>query len=154
MLGMEPEAAIPGRTVESLLTQPDKVDLDSIAQHFVKLAGGPGAIAKLLYDEYRSADDGSPVRARIMEMILRAFTKLESKNSIPDDLSVMSDDDLERVLLRHIDRISGIGNGSLKTATTKKQAAAKAKEDLADLVASAGDAAADIADPPDRPSES
>ncbi len=112
--------AAPERIRGSLLNAPERVDLDAIAQHFVKLAGGPGAIGKMMYDEYAAAPEGSPVRARIMEMMLRAFTKLDAK-AIPDDLSTVSDEDLQRVLGAMTSRITGETNGHFGPAAAAEE---------------------------------
>lgn len=125
---MQPATQAPSdRIREALLTPPDKVDLDSIAQHFVKLAGGPGAIAKLLYDEYTAADDGSPVRARIMEMILRAFTKLEGRGAVLDDLSMLDDNDLERILRLQMSRL-GVDDGHVGSPAAAEEKAGSAEK--------------------------
>lgn len=81
---------------EALLSPPERADLDAVAQHFAVFAGGAQGMAKLLYDEYLHAEPGSPTRARVMEMMMRTFGKLDGRNT--DDLSLMGDEDLERLL--------------------------------------------------------
>lgn len=145
------------RTRASLLSSPERVDLDAIAQHFVKLAGGPGSIAKMLYDEYAAAGEGSPVRARIMEMMLRAFTKLDAK-SVPDDLSTVSDEDLQRVLDATKARITGTPHGSQQPATSAAAAGPRGAKNTAEEAgkadATSGDRnTSDHRDPPDPPAQ-
>lgn len=89
---------------EALLSPPERADLDSVAQHFASIAGGARAMAQLLYDEYRAAEPGSPVRARVMEMMMRSLGKLEGKAT--DDLGLLTDADLQKLFADTVKRIS------------------------------------------------
>lgn len=96
---------------EALLSPPERADLDAVAQHFAVYAGGAQGMAKLLYDEYLHAEPGSPTRARVMEMMMRTFGKLDGR--VTDDLSLMADDDLDRLLNSKLRRM---GNGDSAAA--------------------------------------
>lgn len=89
---------------EALLSPPERADLDAVAQHFAVIAGGARGMAQLLHDEYRHAEPGSPTRARIMDMMMRTFSKLDGRAT--DDLSQMSDEDLERLLNSKLRRMN------------------------------------------------
>jgi len=67
-----------------------------IAAEFVQLAGGPKLFAKKLWGDYIGAAEGSLVRQRIMESIVRSLKSNEDAAS--EDLDDLTDADMARVL--------------------------------------------------------
>lgn len=70
--------------------------LAEVAAHFFAQAGGPRQVAKMLYHEFRKAKQGSVVRQRILDMILRVTRFANEKNGPRDDMGMLSEGDLER----------------------------------------------------------
>lgn len=105
-------------------------------------------MAKLLYDEYLHAEPGSPTRARVMEMMMRTFGKLDGRNT--DDLSLMGDEDLERLLNSKLRRVN---NGDAVAGIAPDPGAAEVeKEKPQEEAAAAGTNIA--ANPDDRVGDS
>jgi hypothetical protein len=70
--------------------------LSELAEHFIRLSGGPAAVATMLLKEWESAPAGGLVRTRILDLISRVW-KAGSEGQINrDDLGVLSDADLAR----------------------------------------------------------
>lgn len=131
---------------ESLLSPPERADLDAVAQHFAVFAGGAQGMAKLLHEEYLAAEPGSPTRARVMEMMLRTFGKLDGRAT--DDLSVMSDEDLERLLTAKLRRMNN-GDPAARIPSDSGTAEGQGKEEKPqEEAASAGTGSARDPDTP------
>lgn len=91
--GMSPPATV-REAIQSPTVRPS---LDSFVDHFFVLAGGPEAVAAMLYDEFSAAKPGSVIRQRIMESVLRSLSKTDaSKNR--EDMGPLSDEDLDNYL--------------------------------------------------------
>lgn len=73
-------------------------DLARLTACFFQVAGGERAVAKMLYEEFAAAGEGSVVRQRILDMILRATRFTTERMHSVEELGQLSDDDLEREL--------------------------------------------------------
>ena len=78
--------------------------LAEISAHFFQMAGGPRKVALMLFTEYLAAKRGSMIRQRILDMILRT-TKYANDKGGGSDLSLLSDDDLEKELILALDSV-------------------------------------------------
>lgn len=73
--------------------------LEELVQHFFQIAGGPRTVAKLMYEEFLAGRIGGQTRTRILQAVMQA-TKLVGLNQKGgEDLSLVSDEDLERAIL-------------------------------------------------------
>lgn len=82
---------------ESLLQGPAGLPhLSELAEHFIRLQGGPQAVALMLANEWKAAPPGSIARARILEMLLRTWKVAEEKTDHLADLGLLSKQDLDR----------------------------------------------------------
>lgn len=70
--------------------------LSELAENFVRVAGGPSALAKLLYEEFAAAAEGSLVRQRILDIVTRVWKFASEADEKPDDTGMMTDEDLDR----------------------------------------------------------
>lgn len=111
---------------EAISSPQARIDLDAVAQHFSDIAGGPRGLAKLLKTEYDAAEPGSPVRARILNMLMNMLGKLEGRGV--DDLSAMSDADLQKELDASLRRMGHVGPAAASATVDSVVAAADDKE--------------------------
>jgi hypothetical protein len=74
--------------------------LGDLAAHFFDRAGGPKAVASLLYEEFREARKGSLIRQRILDMILRCVRFEEERTPPRPGLGTLEDAELDRQLER------------------------------------------------------
>lgn len=89
------------KAIEGEIKEPQLAELSA---HFFHAAGGPKAVAKMLFDEFAHANPGSQIRQRILDMILRV-TRFANQQSGPvDDLGILTDEDLEREVVRVLDQ--------------------------------------------------
>src|SRR5215471_19154618 len=77
------------------LKEPSLADLVS---HFFHVAGGPKQVAKMLYEEFVAAREGSLIRQRILDMMLRATRAVNDKSGAGSDLGLLTAEDLDREL--------------------------------------------------------
>lgn len=89
------QQALKRQAIKGEIRQPD---LAKLVAHFFKNAGGEGAVAKMLYDEFVAAPPGGIARQRIMDMILRGLKWANESEAPQDDLGILTEDDLEREL--------------------------------------------------------
>lgn len=68
--------------------------------HFQALAGGPEALAKMMYTEFVAAPAGSIIRQRILDTILRLTSAMNQQMGSLGDLEMLGTEDLERELER------------------------------------------------------
>lgn len=82
------------------MVQKDRPDprLAEVAYHFIHLANGPKGFAKELYQEFKKAKSGSVTRQRIMDMILRSLKIANDQDPKTSDLSILSQEDIDREL--------------------------------------------------------
>lgn len=102
---------LPGTVLEILqgATSGKKIrepNLAELAQHFFDIAGGERAVAKMLWDEYNRTDCLASVRAKIMQFMLQHLKWLNEKSGNIDELGVLNDDDLSKMLDNHIRQVS------------------------------------------------
>lgn len=81
---------------DDLLAPPQRPSTEAFLDHFFSFAGGPAAVAKMLYTEFQNAPQGSLIRQRILELVMRSMGKADAKGSPLDDTTVLTDADLER----------------------------------------------------------
>lgn len=72
--------------------------LSDLAEHFVQVAGGPRQVARMMYQEWLAAREGSVVRARILDLLTRVWRFASESQPRVDDLGVLTEADLEREL--------------------------------------------------------
>lgn len=109
----------------ALFTPPEKADLDDVVQHFFQIAGGSKAVAQLFWNELSNEETPAPVRARIMEMVMRTFTKLEAQATPLED---MNDADLEREFDERLKKLAN-ANGNPETRTAGQGAGAEGPQE-------------------------
>ncbi len=91
------EAASKGEGIETLA---------GVVEKFIRLSGGANGIAKMLHTEYHAAKEGSLLRQRVLDMILKTWKYVDESQGQLDDLGSLDDEDLERILK---DRLQGLG---------------------------------------------
>ena len=96
MTAPKPKRKIPASVKKALAGECRDPQLAEVAANFVHIVGGPKKFAQLLYEEYKEAPKGSNVRSRTMEMILRAMKFANESQPDVGDLSLLTEDDLER----------------------------------------------------------
>lgn len=70
-----------------------------LAEHFIEEAGGPRRMARMLFDEWEASKPGSIARVRIMQVISSVWRyATETTSSTADDLGLVSEEDLERLI--------------------------------------------------------
>lgn len=97
------KAALRRQTVTGEIRQPD---LAKLVTHFFHQAGGEREVAKMLYREFVDAQEGSIVRQRILDMVLRALKFTNEQDPPEDDLGILSDADLDRELNEIVGELS------------------------------------------------
>lgn len=85
---------------DDVLAPPQRPSTEAFLDHFFAFAGGPAAVAKMLYTEFISAPSGSLMRQRTLELVMRSMGKADAKGSPLDDTTSLSDDDLMREIER------------------------------------------------------
>lgn len=80
--------------------------LSELAEHFIRLQGGPQAVALMLKREWDEANPGSIVRARILEMLLRTWKIAEDKSENLSDLGLLTKQDLDREIEERLREIT------------------------------------------------
>ncbi len=80
--------------------------LSELAEHFIRLQGGPQAVAMMLKKEWDEANPGSIVRARILEMLLRTWKIAEDKTENLSDLGLLTKADLDREIDERLKEIT------------------------------------------------
>jgi hypothetical protein len=87
---------VPPAVKEAIRGRLKDPQLAEVAAHFFAHAGGPRQVAKMLFQEFNRAKEGSVVRQRILDMILRVTRFANEKNAPRDDTGMLSDQDLAR----------------------------------------------------------
>lgn len=99
-MAKQPSAKKPAKaaTIKDLVAAPpSRPSSDAFLDHFFAHAGGPEAVAKLLWDEFLSSPAGSMLRQRTLELVLRQLERSERNKGIWDDIGHLSDADLDRL---------------------------------------------------------
>lgn len=87
---------VPESVKEAIRGRLKDPQLAEVAAHFFAQVGGPRQVAKMLVGEFQTAKQGSVVRQRILDMILRVTRFANEKNAPRDDLGMLSEEDLAR----------------------------------------------------------
>jgi hypothetical protein len=66
--------------------------------HFMQLSGGPQLFAKMLFEEFLRAPEGSIMRQRILESVLRMMAIANQQMGEIKETDLISQEDLEREL--------------------------------------------------------
>jgi hypothetical protein len=85
---------VPPAVKEAIRGRLKDPQLAEVAAHFFAQAGGPREVAKMLFLEFTKAKEGSVVRQRILDMILRVTRFANEKNAPRDDMGMLSEEDL------------------------------------------------------------
>lgn len=89
--------------------------LSELVEQFLEIAGGPRAVAKMLFDEWGSADKGGLVRTRIMQLLLAGWKETSRGKSSLDSLGLLSDEDVESLLEERLGRLGDATAGGVET---------------------------------------
>ena len=87
---------LPFKVQQAIRGELSSPQLAEVSAHFFQIAGGTRSIARLLYNEYKKAKEGSLLRQRVLEMILRVAKFANEQQKPLADLALMSDEDLEK----------------------------------------------------------
>ena len=90
---METAASIVHKAIKNEVAEPQ---LAEVVGHFFQVAGGARKVAEMLYTEYNAAKQGSLIRQRILESVLRTTKYVNDKTGPVEDTGLMSEEDLER----------------------------------------------------------
>lgn len=80
-------------------------DLGKVFDYFVQACGGEYAYAMLLKQNFDAAEDGSLAKAKIFELVMR-LGKINEHQEKNEDLGIMSEDDLSKLLSHLVNRIN------------------------------------------------
>jgi hypothetical protein len=72
------------------------VRVSELLAHFLDEVGGPKKVASMLAEEFKKSPPGGVVRQRILDMILRMTKMAQDAAPQLDDLSLISDADINR----------------------------------------------------------
>lgn len=81
--------------------------LSEVAAHFFELAGGPRAVAKMLFDAYMSPNCSPMMRHRILQVALFTVKWANQQSGPREDLGLVSKEDLEREAAELFDKVKG-----------------------------------------------
>ena len=87
---------LPRKVQQAINGELSNPQLAEVSAHFFQIAGGTREIARMLYLEYQNAKDGSLLRQRVLEMILRVARFANEQQAPAADLALLSDEDLEK----------------------------------------------------------
>lgn len=93
---------------------PPRPSVQAFLDHWFALRGGPAQFALDLCREYDAAEAGSQIRQRIVEIVMRSMKVADTKDGSLDELGLVSDADLDRLL-------ESTGNRLVFEATTPSQ---------------------------------
>ena len=110
------------RLVENPSPRPS---LEAVLDHYFALAGGPAKFALELRQEYEAAEPGSQIRSRILDLILRLVQRGDAAGGALDDMGILSEDDLNRLIdereRRLVDQAKAQAEHDAVGATTTKE---------------------------------
>src|SRR5262245_57838514 len=98
-----PKLGLSGEVQKGIKKKTEKANgqlphLSELAEHFVNIAGGPQAMAKMLFVEWNAAKPGSLVRSRILDLVTRVWKFSTDSLRGAGDLGILSEDDIDRLL--------------------------------------------------------
>jgi len=70
-----------------------------VLSYFLHYAGGPSELARLLWEEFKSAKPGSSIKQRTLDMIVKMLTFVNATEGTKRDTEHMEDDEIEREML-------------------------------------------------------
>lgn len=89
----------PGEKLYSIIANPPpRPSVNAFLDHWFAQRGGPAQFALELSQEYDAAEAGSLVRSQIVQLVVRSMKVADTKEGANDDLGMVSDADLERLL--------------------------------------------------------
>ena len=77
-------------------------DLKQIVNSMFHQIGGEDEFAKILVEELQGSKPNGMVRARILDIMLQMMKQVDAKEGPRQDLGLVSEDDIERDLLRRL----------------------------------------------------
>lgn len=88
--------------------------ITAVMEKFVERVGGLDKFVELLHNEWQGAGTGGLIRQRIMASILDGFKFAERQNPPQDDLSLVTDEDIDAelasLMLKVQDELARIGD--------------------------------------------
>lgn len=113
--------AEPLKPVDALIgamrSGPKRIEYVDLAYAFIEEAGGTRNMARLMWEEWKSAKAGSISRQRLMAAVLEVLKKGDEKARSQGEVSKMSDADLEKAM-REVMQKMGLVDGETKKDTT------------------------------------
>lgn len=104
---MPKKQKVPPRVKDAIRGEFKEPSLADLASHFFACAGGTKAVARMLFDEFAAAKQGSIIRQRILEMVLRVTKAADDKMGPAADLGMLTEADLEAEIEAILGRASG-----------------------------------------------
>lgn len=93
------EKPLPQNAEKILSADVDLPHAAEIVSHFMAACGGPQEFSQLLYGEFKNAEEGSIVRQRILDMIIKLLNKAHDDMPTVPPLGLLEDSDLRKMLL-------------------------------------------------------
>ena len=84
--------------LEIVKDPPPRPSTAAFLDHWFALCGGPAQFALDLRKEYLAAPSGSQIRQRIIEVVMRGMNLTDKKEGASDDMGLLTDDDLFRMM--------------------------------------------------------
>ncbi len=97
---------VPDKIKKALTGDLKDPQVREIAAHFFHIAGGPKAVALLLYQEFEASKPGSLMRQRILQLVLNAtkYANEQAGRGPLDELGLLSEQDIEREILSLLEK--------------------------------------------------
>lgn len=89
---------LPSHVQKAILGGMRAPDMAEFVAHFIEISGGPRVFAKLMFDEFRNAKEGSLARIRVMDLVLHGMKFANQMQPPIQDVAEMSEADLTREL--------------------------------------------------------
>lgn len=109
----------PEKLRQIVANPPPRPSTQAFLDHWFAIRGGPAQFALDLCREYDAAEPGSLVRTQIIQVVMRSMKVTDGKEGSHDDLGMVSDADLEKMLTQ-------LGAKLLADADRQQQGAANA----------------------------
>lgn len=95
---------VPEEAKAKLAAAQDLPTQTEFVRELFRLAGGPKALAVMVWTEFRRGDASPMLRTRILELLLRALGTIEAKVDPQKYVAELSDDELQAFLNERIER--------------------------------------------------
>ncbi len=99
-------AAADANRLLTLATSHKAPTVEEFLEHFFGAAGGPKAVAKMLFAEFAGAKPGSLLRTRVLEMVVRALRYNEGKDKVVE-MGLLSDEDIDAMIEQRMANMQG-----------------------------------------------